>query len=163
MKLIKYFRLYDKLRDAKLKPWEAIVAINELRKADPEILEEVYAWSEGALGSDLTIHGISFTSLTSEENGEGMQPHRAFLMLDWLKKEPEEAFHYLATYRFRQPMQAPTETELEMLNRRITELKVKASEVETPEVALPEPNANEAEADTECGNGDDIPVVGDEK
>jgi len=42
---------------------------------------------------DYEESGVSFVELVNDEH---MKPVRAFLMLDWLKREPVEAMKYLA-------------------------------------------------------------------
>ena len=71
---------------------QAVRNIGRIRKMDPEI--------KSALGKFLQTGkcsheeaGVTFAELV---NSEQMKPIRAFLMLDWLKREPISALKHLA-------------------------------------------------------------------
>ena len=71
---------------------QAIRNLGRIRKMDPEIKASL----EKFLRTGRCSHeeaGVTFTELV---NSEQMKPIRAFLMLDWLKREPLPALKHLA-------------------------------------------------------------------
>lgn len=99
MASISYIKFYTYLVDeAELSPLEAIRTINRVRKLDPQIKNTLIGWfnREDVI---LTINDVSFDELVNEE---GFTPVRAFLLLDWIKREPAQAMYYMAIERFTQ-------------------------------------------------------------
>lgn len=71
---------------------QAVRNIGRIRKMDPVIKKALIAF----LNTGQCCHteaGVCFTELIGPEK---MKPIRAFLMLDWLKREPVTALKYLA-------------------------------------------------------------------
>lgn len=104
MKKIKYIDLYKHLRNKEnLNPFEAVRNILRVRKMDCELMNKLKEWleNENDLIVDVEVEGVSYSQLV---NREGMKPVRAFLFLDWLKREPLEAMNYMMNDRFRSPM-----------------------------------------------------------
>lgn len=66
--------------------------IGRIRKLDPEIKKAFIIFMNTGKSSH-TEAGVCFTELVGAEK---MTPVRAFLMLDWLKREPITALKYLA-------------------------------------------------------------------
>ena len=71
---------------------QAVRNIGRIRKLDPEIKKALISFVNTGKCSH-TEAGVCFTELVG---GERMKPIRAFLMLDWLKREPITALKYLA-------------------------------------------------------------------
>lgn len=148
MKIITYIKLYRHLRDNDgLKPWEAVECISEVREMAPEILMALKEWADGDPIPDITIHGVSFSKLV---NDEGMRPIRAFLMLDWIYREPEEAMSYLASGRLRAPIMELTQEEKDRMAAIVANLKKKNPDLKVPEVK---------ESEEECSKGEDITLT----
>lgn len=105
MKVINYIKLYNYLIGTEEKGGEnvssvaAMRMIGRIRKIDPSIKKEVYLWINGHEPS-FEINGVSYAELRDE----GMKPASAFLMLDWFLREPEMAYKYMHTWRFKSPM-----------------------------------------------------------
>lgn len=71
---------------------QAVRTIGRIRRMNPEIKKALI----GFLNTGMCSHeeaGVNFTELVGTEK---MKPIRAFLMLDWLKREPVTALKYLA-------------------------------------------------------------------
>ena len=71
---------------------QAIRNIGRIRKMDPIIKEALISFLNTGKCSH-TEAGVCFTELIGKEK---MKPIRAFLVLDWLKREPITALQYLA-------------------------------------------------------------------
>lgn len=95
---MKYLSIYNYLvKEEGLTSVQAIRSINEIRKFQPEIKEAFLKWYN-TRECNLTVEGVSFHDLTERDK---MKPVRAFKMLDWLKREPILALHYLTMRPFR--------------------------------------------------------------
>jgi hypothetical protein len=95
---MKYLTLYNYLvNEEGLTMVQAFRSISEVRKLQPEIKDAFKNWFD-TRECDLVVEGVSFNDLT---NRDKMKPVRAFKMLDWLKREPLLALHYLAMRPFR--------------------------------------------------------------
>lgn len=151
MNVISYIKLYNRLRKDGLSPWEAVVSIDEVRKMDAELLDFVQEWIETGVSVDLTIAGISFARLTKAESegGEGMKPIRAFLMLDWLKKDSAEALFFLSKRRFHAPLEALTANEAQTVKEQLEQLQSRKPEYTQPIVN---------DCDDICQFGEDIVI-----
>ncbi len=149
--VIRYFTLYKKLRNCNMSPWEAVVAINDIRQMSPALQKELWQWCDGKTPS-ITINGVSYNDLVRkvEDGGEEMNPIRALLMLDWIEKEPVEAMHYLSVHRFHAPKTPNTKEELAFLDKRIAELREKMPDKKIV--------ADRSNSDEECRDGEDIIV-----
>ena len=102
MTLKKYVKLYQYLRKEEGFGFsEAIHVMKKIDKLDAQIKEEFESWLLYRTTPNLSFEGISFKRLTEEE---GMKPVRAFLMLDWIKREPLAAVEYLRFGRHSRPM-----------------------------------------------------------
>ena len=71
---------------------QAVRNIGRIRKLDPEIKKSLIDFLNTGKCSH-TESGVCFTELVGVEK---MKPIRAFLMLDWLKREPATALKYMA-------------------------------------------------------------------
>ena len=71
---------------------QAVRNIGRIRKLDPVIKEALVGFLNTGKCSH-TEAGVCFAELVGTEK---MKPIRAFLMLDWLKREPISALKYLA-------------------------------------------------------------------
>lgn len=70
---------------------QAVRNIGRIRKMDPEIKKALIGFLNTGKCSHIEA-GVCFTELVNKEK---MKPIRAFLMLDWLKREPVTALKYL--------------------------------------------------------------------
>ena len=98
MMVIKYINLFRYLTQTEgLRPSEAYRNIMRIRKLPAELKEAVYDVMS-SLCPNVEYEGVSYRELTEEE---GMNPIRAILMLDWIRREPVAAMQYMATERLR--------------------------------------------------------------
>ena len=65
--------------------------ISKLRCADIEIKTGLYVWLEGGTPT-IVVNGVSYAELVEAES---MDPIQAFLMLDWINREPGVAFKFM--------------------------------------------------------------------
>lgn len=150
--IIKYYTLYKLLtKQEEMSPWEAVVAINDIRKMDATIKQALWKWLQNGIPPKLTINGVSLQELINpdEDEGEQMSPLRAFMMLDWIKREPLVAKHYLSVHRFHHPREALTKEQETMLKKRLAQL-----EEDLPE----EQKTNIDNSEEHCMQGEDIVV-----
>lgn len=120
MKIIEYSKLYNHLTQVEhLRPWEAICNIAKVRKLAPEILKAIREWSYGIV-PEISINGVSYAELTEEED---LKPIQAFLMLDWLKRDPVAAMRFMETERLKSPIQPLSKDERNTVNEAIKRLK----------------------------------------
>lgn len=131
MKIIYYFTLYKKLTNSGMAPWETVVAINDIRKMSPKLQEEVYKVTKDE-EPKITIEGVSYAELVrpEEEGGEGMEPIRALMMLDWLEKDYINAANYLATRKFHAPKAENSKETNEALDKLIANYQAQHPESE---------------------------------
>ena len=102
MTLKKYVKLFQYLRNEEGFGFsEAIQVMKKIDKVDAQVKEEFESWLLYRTTPNLEFEGISFNRLTKEE---GMKPVRAFLMLDWIKRDPLAAVEYLRFGRHSMPM-----------------------------------------------------------
>lgn len=120
MKIIEFVKLYEHLtHEENLRPWEAIRNIAKLRKVAPEILMAIREWSYGFI-PEIAIKGVSYAELTEKE---GLKPVQAFLMLDWLKRDPVAAMRFMEIERFSSPIMPLSEEEKQIVHDAINKLK----------------------------------------
>lgn len=104
MKLIEYKELYKELMDFYENRIKVIKVIFQIRNFNPELKKAFYSYFKekgDVIPTEISFHGVSLAELIEKE---GMNPLRAFLMLDWISKNPKDAMEYMASYRFRSPM-----------------------------------------------------------
>lgn len=104
MKLIEYKELYKELMGLYRSRIKVIKIINQIRNFNPELKKAFYTYFKEKgeiIPKEISFHGVTLTELIEKE---GMNPIRAFLMLDWICKNPRDAMEYMASYRFRSPM-----------------------------------------------------------
>lgn len=104
MRIIKYIELYKELMDLYGEKFKVVKVINQIRHFDPELKDAFYTFFDKkgkTLPNNLSRQGVTLRELV---DGEGMNPLRAFLMLDWISKNPRDAMEYMASYRFRSPI-----------------------------------------------------------
>jgi len=101
MASISYIKLFTYLtKEEGLGPEEAIRSINRIRKLDNQLKRALIAWLNKE-SVNIVINGVSFDELVNDEN---FTPVRAFLMLDWIKREPKQALRYMAFERMSQSL-----------------------------------------------------------
>ena len=96
MVVISYIKLYKKMQEEGFSALQAFRNMGRIRKMDPSILKALQEWLEGGYPV-LTVNGVSFEELVEDED---MNPIRAFLMLDWIHREPASAMRYMAVERY---------------------------------------------------------------
>ena len=121
MKTIEYFKLYKYITEKEVKkPWEAIRSIRRLRKMPQNYLLTLKRRLDGDITADVNEGEIWLSELIENE---GMQLSQAFLMLDWIRREPENAFQYMAEERFRSPMESLTDEQLQKMQEAVEAFK----------------------------------------
>lgn len=125
MRIIEYIKLFNYLNDVEeLEGMDIIRTIYRLRKVSKELLNGVDLILQGK-EPDITINGVSYHELVEQDE---MRPIRAILMLDWIRREPEAAFAYMAEDFRRAPMQPLNDDEKEELEKAIERLKGQVKE-----------------------------------
>lgn len=104
--IIQYAKLYDYFRSEKggnLTKKEALRNIWRTRNLPKEFKEVVYMIIEGRPKevADFQIDGLTIGKLHKDE---GMKMLQAVFFLDWLRREPDAAYSFLASGRFRSPL-----------------------------------------------------------
>lgn len=106
MKKIDYKELREELIQVygkeKNKDFKIRKIIRQIRHFNPELKIAFYEYFIEHKEPTLNIEGVTFNELVEDEKMEAL---RAFLMLDWLSKNPIEAMEYMASERFRSPME----------------------------------------------------------
>lgn len=125
MKVKEYYSLYEYLRSQNYNYSEAIFMIKKLRNLDAEVFAMFKLWLVEKQTPDFTINDVSFSDLIKKEE---MSPVEAFLMIDWIKKEPVEAMKYMAFHRYRIDIQPITEEEACLLRKAANELETEPSD-----------------------------------
>lgn len=126
MRIIEYIKLFNYLRDVEeLEGMDIIRTIYRLRKVSKELLTGVYLILQGK-EPEISINGVTYEELVERD---GMRPIRAILMLDWVRREPEAAFAYMAEDFRRAPIQPLNDDEKYELERAIEKLKGYVEEV----------------------------------
>lgn len=127
MKTIEYFKLYEYLTEEEgKKPWEAIRSIGRLRKMPQSYLQTLKRRLDGDITADVNEGEIWLSELIENE---GMQLSQAFLMLDWIRREPENALHYMAEERFRSPLGPLTDEQLQKMQEAVVAFKQRGLKV----------------------------------
>ena len=126
MRIIEYIKLFNYLKDVEeLEGMDVIRTIYRLRKVSKELLNGVDLILQGK-EPDITINGVSYQELVEQDE---MRPIRAILMLDWIRREPEAAFSYMAEDSRKAPIQPLNDEEKDELQKAIERLKGQVSEV----------------------------------
>lgn len=136
MKLIEYKELYKELMDLYGSRIKVIKIINQIRNFNPELKKAFYTYFKEKgeiIPKEISSHGVTLAELIEKE---GMNPLRAFLMLDWISKNPRDAMEYMASYRFRSPMSFSSH------DLRIIEEKLKEQGVDDLEDSISEDKSN---------------------
>lgn len=143
MTLNNYVKLYQYLiNEEELSRVEAARNIKRIMKLDAEIYAAFKQWFLGKQIPDIEINGVSYHELTEDE---GMMPVRAFLMLDWIKREPAEAMRYMASGRQRMPIMNLSDSDKEKLKKAVEELRAKGVKIKNLESEHPLENASDEE------------------
>jgi hypothetical protein len=88
MLLVNYFKLKSYIKSLGFNDNDAKQAIKSLRKMDKELLKVFITWFHTREYPDYQVENLSFTDLVLTVK---MNEIKAFLFLDWLKKEPDLA------------------------------------------------------------------------
>lgn len=134
MKKIEIVKLYNYLTETEGKtPWEAIMVIRKLRKLPLEYLNTLRQRMLGDTTADLQEREVWLSELIEDEN---MQLTQALLMLDWIRRKPEEALHFMAEERLRSPMEPLNEEQKRQMRDAIEAFKQRGLKVD--EESIPE-------------------------
>ena len=129
MAVIKYESLLKYLTENELfSRIQALRIINRIRKLDPEIKKEFIKWFCYNRMPLLTIEGVTFEELINDEK---MRPVRAFLFMDWLKREPVIALTYMAQLNETRPLEP-------FMDRDVEKMKTIKVKLDLPEVSKEE-------------------------
>ena len=125
MKIIEYAKLTAYLLEEEgLNPVSSCRNIQKVRTLPTELKKAVLCVLNGGI-PDIEVEGVSFLDLTEKD---GMKPIRAILMLDWLRREPAVATHYMASQRWRAPIKALTNEEKQKVIATLERMKGKVPE-----------------------------------
>ena len=129
MKVIEYVKIFNYLKDVEeLDLVNILRTIYKLRKLPKELLlavDSVISDKEPTI----TINGVSYEELVEKD---GMRPIRAILMLDWIRREPDAAFTYMAECTRRAPIMPLNSEELDEVQSAIERLKKQIKEQPKP-------------------------------
>lgn len=129
MKVIEYVRIFNYLKDVEeLDLVNILRTIYKLRKLPKELLLAVDSVISGKEPT-ITINGVSYEELVEKD---GMRPIRAILMLDWIRREPDAAFAYMAECTRRAPIMPLNSEELDEVKLAIERLKKQVKEQPKP-------------------------------
>lgn len=90
---INYFKLKAYIKDLGFDDFQAKEAIKKIRKMDREIKRAFATWFNKKTLPDIEVENFSISELIDKLN---MNHIKAFLFLDWLKKDPIAAKRALA-------------------------------------------------------------------
>ena len=120
MSAIKYVQLLKYLmKEEHFSEMEALRTISRVRRMHIEIRKAFFRWFNGYC-PELTIEGVTFRELIEEEN---MRPVRAFLFMDWLRREPGIALTALVSLRHQDalpPLNKENAQKLEELSKNVS-------------------------------------------
>lgn len=149
IEFIKLYKCLTRKDGENLKPFEAVRNIRRIRQIkNPAILTAIkeYLEDEKKRTPKITINGVSCQRLVNEED---MKPVRALLFLDWLDREPENAFTYMVSDRFKSPRPDLSDKQRNELDGLIAKMKEKHPEVcSKGEIPEEDPEV--------CSKGEDI-------
>lgn len=129
MKVIEYIKIFNYLKDVEdLDLINILRTIYKLRKLPKELLLAVDSVISGKEPT-ITINGVSYEELVEKD---GMRPIRAILMLDWIRREPDAAFAYMAECTRRAPIMPLNSNELDEVKLAIERLKKQVKEQPKP-------------------------------
>ncbi len=129
MKVIEYVKIFNYLNDVEeLDVINILRTIYKLRKLPYELLSAVDSIISGKEPT-ITINGVSYEELVEKD---GMRPIRAILMLDWIRREPDAAFAYMAECTRRSPIMPLNSEELDEVKLAIERLKKQVKEQPKP-------------------------------
>ena len=86
--IINYFALKKRVEACGIRKEQSKRIIRDLRKLDHELKKAFGKWYKFGIEPSQTIAGVTFEMLTKKLH---MNEINAFLTLDWLKREPNEA------------------------------------------------------------------------
>ena len=86
--LINYFALKKRVEDCGISKKNSKKIIRDIRKMDPELKKAFGKWYKNSTNPTNYVEGVTFETLTKTFK---MNEINAFLTLDWLKREPNEA------------------------------------------------------------------------
>lgn len=121
MKIIKYIQLFNYLlAEEDSTPMFACKTIRKVRALPRDLKLAVWDVLEGRL-PDVAYYEVTLDELV---NTEHMKPIRAILMLDWIRREPDEAMYYMQSERYAAPLTI-TEADKEMVRQALEGWKSK--------------------------------------
>lgn len=121
MKIIKYIQLFNYLlAEEDSTPMFACKTIRKVRSLPRDLKLAVWDVLEGKL-PDVAYYEVTLDELV---NTEHMKPIRAILMLDWIRREPDDAMYYMQSERYAAPLTI-TEADKEMVRQALEGWKSK--------------------------------------
>lgn len=124
MKIIKYIQLFNYLiSEEGFKPVYVYHTIQKIRQLPAELKDAVLDTLEGVM-PNVEYHEVTLEELIEKDK---MEPIRAILMLDWIRREPAVAMRYMERERYRAP-QTITDSDKEMLEQVLDKLNAKEKE-----------------------------------
>lgn len=145
MKIIEYKKLYDYLRNEdSLQSLETLKVIYKIRQLPKEYRLAILNIIEGNIPTLSDVEGISYSELVEKD---GMRPIRAVLMLDWIRREPDDAIRYMAEETFRAPLQPLSEEEFDAVTAAIERLKQDVPPEDIPQEPVVDNSEDDIEVD----------------
>lgn len=167
MKVIEYIKIYNYLKEVEeLDVIDTLRTIYRLRKLPKELLLAVETVISGKTPV-ITINGVSYEELVEKD---GMKPIRAILMLDWIRREPEAAFAYMAECTRRAPIMPLNSEELDEVTLAIQRLQKQVKEQPKPinefdeiknDIEIPEESSDKTETSNENNISENLPIPPD--
>lgn len=167
MKVIEYIKIYNYLKEVEeLDVIDTLRTIYRLRKLPKELLLAVETVVSGKTPV-ITINGVSYEELVEKD---GMKPIRAILMLDWIRREPEAAFAYMAECTRRAPIMPLNSEELDEVTLAIQRLQKQVKEQPKPinefdeiknDIEIPEESSDKTETPNENNISENLPITPD--
>ena len=167
MKVIEYIKIYNYLKEVEeLDVIDTLRTIYRLRKLPKELLLAVETVISGKTPV-ITINGVSYEELVEKD---GMKPIRAILMLDWIRREPEAAFAYMAECTRRAPIMPLNSEELDEVTLAIQRLQKQVKEQPKPinefdeiknDIEIPEESSEKTETSNENNISENIQITTD--
>lgn len=167
MKVIEYIKIYNYLKEVEeLDVIDTLRTIYRLRKLPKELLLAVETVISGKTPV-ITINGVSYEELVEKD---GMKPIRAILMLDWIRREPEAAFAYMAECTRRAPIMPLNSEELDEVTLAIQRLQKQVKEQPKPinefdeiknDIEIPEESSEKTETSNENNISENLTITPD--
>ena len=118
-KIIKYKNLFMVL-EREYGFVATIKIINRIRRFSPTLFDALYEYIQNNQFPFIEARGVSLKELIDNEK---MSPIMAFITLDWIDKNPKDAYDYMQKYRYSTSMPELSDMQRIMIEERIKVLK----------------------------------------